>query len=120
MEILAAIFIGIGVVELYAWLPMITYRLLERAIQRLPERYHERCREEWKAYLDSLPNTLVRFVHGCSYMVSYVSIYRDELVQVLKRVIDLVDRVKVLVSMVHVAEVLLDKTCEPEYYKRVA
>jgi hypothetical protein len=66
MEILVSIAVTLGVTELYAWLPIVGDKLLERAIQRLPETYQERCREDWKANLDSLPNTFIRFIHACS------------------------------------------------------
>jgi hypothetical protein len=121
MEILVSIAIAIGIIELYAWLPIVNDKLLERAIQRLPESDQERCREDWKANFDSLPDaSLVRFIHACSYTFAHVPHYRDELLDALNLVIKLIDLVNAMISMTKVLDVLLEKTCETDYRRRVA
>jgi hypothetical protein len=68
MELVISVVIGILVVEAYAWLPKISEWLIERAVQRLRSEDQDRCREEWKAGLDALPNTVIRLVHALSYL----------------------------------------------------
>lgn len=67
MELVIAIVVGVLVSEAYAWLPKILDWLIERAVSRLPTSDQERCREEWNANLDALPNTIVKFVHALSF-----------------------------------------------------
>ena len=67
MELIISIVIAFLVVEVYAWLPKISARLLERAVCRLRAEDQERCREEWKAGLNDLPNTIAQLVHALSY-----------------------------------------------------
>jgi hypothetical protein len=66
VELIDSLLIALVVVELYAWLPRISEWLLDLAVRRIRTEEKERCREEWKAQLDSLPNTLVRLVHALS------------------------------------------------------
>jgi hypothetical protein len=68
MELVISIVIGILIVEAYAWLPKISEWLIERAVQRLRSEDQDRCREEWKAGLDALPNTVIKLVHALSYL----------------------------------------------------
>ena len=42
--------------------------IIERAVQRLRSEDQDRCREEWKAGLDALPNTVIKLVHALSYL----------------------------------------------------
>jgi nitrate reductase assembly molybdenum cofactor insertion protein NarJ len=67
MELLIPIVVGILVYEAYAWLPKISEWLIERAVYRLPAEDQDRCREEWKANLDTLPNTVVKLLHALSF-----------------------------------------------------
>jgi hypothetical protein len=68
MELVISVVIVILVVEAYAWLPKISEWLIERAVQRLRSEDQDRCREEWKAGLDALPNTVIQLVHALSYL----------------------------------------------------
>jgi hypothetical protein len=67
MELVISAIIGLLVCEVYVWLPKISDWLLERAVCRLQPETQERCREEWKAYLNDLPNTVVKLIHAVSY-----------------------------------------------------
>jgi hypothetical protein len=58
MELLISIIVGVLIVEIYAWLPQISSWLIRRAVDRLRAEDKERCREEWNAQLDALPNTV--------------------------------------------------------------
>ena len=48
--------------EFYVWLPALSGKLLNRAVDRLPSSLQERYREEWQAHLDGTPNSLWRLV----------------------------------------------------------
>src|SRR5271165_4733135 len=77
MELVISIVIGILVVEAYAWLPKTSEWLTERAVLRLRSEDQDRCREEWKAGLDALPNTVIRLVHALSYLGAAQKINAD-------------------------------------------
>lgn len=66
MELMISVVIGILIVEAYAWLPKLSEWLIDRAVQPLRSEDQDRCREEWSAGLDALPNTLIRLVHALS------------------------------------------------------
>lgn len=66
MELVISVVIGILIVEAYAWLPKISEWLIEWAVQRVRSEDQDRCREEWKADLDALPNSIFKFVHALS------------------------------------------------------
>lgn len=83
MELLISIIIGLVTVELYAWLPKLVDSLLERAVCALPESDQERCREEWKANLAALPNTLLRAIHAFSFLVNAHQIERERVSEIL-------------------------------------
>jgi hypothetical protein len=68
MELVISVVVGILIVEAYVWLPKISEWLIERAVQRLRSEDQDRCREEWKAGLDALPNTAIKLVHALSYL----------------------------------------------------
>src|SRR5580704_13744526 len=68
MELVISVVIGILIVEAYVWLPKISEWLIERAVQCLRSEDQDRCREEWKAGLDALPNTVIKLVHAFSYL----------------------------------------------------
>jgi hypothetical protein len=68
MELVISIVIGILMVEAYAWLPKLSEWLIDKAVQPLRNEDRDRCREEWKAGLEALPNTLIRLVHALSYV----------------------------------------------------
>jgi hypothetical protein len=68
MELVISVIVGILIVEAYVWLPKISEWLIERAVQRLRSEDQDRCREEWKAGLDALPNTVIKLVHALSYL----------------------------------------------------
>jgi hypothetical protein len=68
MELLISILIGVGIMEAYAWLPVVCRWLLESAVSGLPTEIQGRCREEWTEGLETLPNTAVRLVHALSYI----------------------------------------------------
>ena len=81
MDFLASTLASIGVslvlVEVYAWLPKASERLLHIAVRILPLEERERCREEWSAALSELPNTVVRLWHAASFLVAARRIRAD-------------------------------------------
>jgi hypothetical protein len=77
VELVASVVLAVIVVELYAWLPRISEWLLELAVRQLRAEDRERCREEWKAQLDNLPNTVVRLVHALSLTAAATQINMD-------------------------------------------
>jgi hypothetical protein len=77
MELVISVVLAILVVEAYAWLPKISEWLTERAVLRLRSEDQDRCREEWKAGLDALPNTVIRLVHALSYLGAAQKINAD-------------------------------------------
>ena len=60
MELIVSILAGVIIIEVYAWVPYFSKWLLERTVRRVCVEDQERCREEWYADLDALPNTLVK------------------------------------------------------------
>ncbi len=72
MELVISVVIGILIVEAYVWLPKISEWLIERAVQCLRSEDQDRCREEWKAGLDALPNTVIKLVHAFSILALHV------------------------------------------------
>jgi hypothetical protein len=68
MELVISIVIGILIVEAYAWMPKISGLLIEREVQRLRREDQNRCREEWRAGLDALPNSVAKLIHALSYL----------------------------------------------------
>jgi hypothetical protein len=68
MELVISVVVGILIVEAYVWLPKISEWLIERAVQCLRSEDQDRCREEWKAGLNALPNTAIKLVHALSYL----------------------------------------------------
>jgi len=74
MELVISLLVGVLLVELYSWLPMISAWLLELAIQHLPAEIQERFREEWQAHLNDFPNSLMKMTHALSYMTAIIRI----------------------------------------------
>jgi hypothetical protein len=64
MEIVISLLIGILIMEGYAWLDAFAKWLLERAVSQISAEDQERCREEWKADLDAMPNTAWKLVYA--------------------------------------------------------
>jgi hypothetical protein len=77
MELVISIGVGVVLIELYAWLPAITNWLLERAVRRLRPEVQEHWREDWRANLDTFPNTLVKLLHAVSYVHGASTINAD-------------------------------------------
>jgi hypothetical protein len=50
--------IGVIIMEGYAWLDALATKLLDRAVQQVSAEYRDRCREEWRADLATMPNSL--------------------------------------------------------------
>lgn len=67
MELVISVVVGVLIVEAYVWLPKVSEWLIERAVQRVRSEDQDRCREEWKAGLDALPNTAIKLAHALSY-----------------------------------------------------
>jgi hypothetical protein len=42
--------------------------VIEREVQRLRREDQIRCREEWRAGLDALPNSVAKLIHALSYL----------------------------------------------------
>jgi hypothetical protein len=53
--------------EVQDWLPVMSRRLIDRAVDRLPASERPRYREEWYAHLDEYPGKLGKMLHagGC-------------------------------------------------------
>jgi hypothetical protein len=64
MEILISVFIGVLIMEGYAWLEDFAKWLLERAACQVSAEERDRCREEWNADLDAMPNSVVKVVYA--------------------------------------------------------
>lgn len=79
MELAISIALGILMVEAYAWLPKISAWLIERAVSRLPAEDQARCREEWKASLDALPNSGMKLLHALSFRCAADRINADSI-----------------------------------------
>lgn len=67
MELIVSVLAGFLIVEVYSWLPCLSKWLLERAVRRVRAEDRDRCREEWNADLDALPNTMVRIFYAFRY-----------------------------------------------------
>jgi hypothetical protein len=90
MELLISIIVGVAIIEAYAWLPAACQWLLETAVCNLPTEDQERCREEWKADLETLPNTGVRLAHALTYILAARTITaetREETLEQLDEVV---------------------------------
>jgi hypothetical protein len=68
MDLLISGIVGIIIMEAYAWLPLISNWLLDRAVKQLRQQDQDRCREEWMAGLAALPNTFARLFHAISFI----------------------------------------------------
>jgi hypothetical protein len=77
MELLISIVVAAGAIEVYAWLPIICQRLVEFAVSGLPTEDQERCREEWTANLEALPNSALRISHALSFILAARRIAAD-------------------------------------------
>jgi hypothetical protein len=77
MELLITVLVGLAIMEVYAWLPRLSLWLVDRAVSKLPSDDQERCREEWKAALEALPNTTVRLLHALSFHWAALRITSD-------------------------------------------
>jgi hypothetical protein len=53
--------------EIVDWIPTIAHRIVDRAVNRLPEQERSRYREEWYAHIDDCPGKLGKLWHaaGC-------------------------------------------------------
>jgi hypothetical protein len=77
ISVIVAIVVGVLIVEIYAWLPKISKWALERAVRRLPAEERERCREQWTADLDGLPDTTVKLIYGFGCFIAAHRITAD-------------------------------------------
>jgi hypothetical protein len=67
MELIVSVLAGFLIVEVYSWLPYLSNWLLERAVRRVRAEDRDRCREEWNADLDALPNTMIKIFYALRY-----------------------------------------------------
>lgn len=67
MELAISIVVGVLLIEVYAWLPKISEWLIDRAVFKLLPEDQARCREEWKAGLEALPNSGAKLLHAFSF-----------------------------------------------------
>jgi hypothetical protein len=87
MELLISIALGVLLVEAYAWVPQISEWLIERFVsQLLAKEDQARCREEWKASLDALPNSLAKLLHALSFVFAPERINADSVEAKLERI----------------------------------
>jgi hypothetical protein len=68
MELLISGLVSIIIMEAYAWLPRLSHRLLDRAVRRLRKRDRDRCRQEWIAGPEALPNTFAKVFHAIRFV----------------------------------------------------
>ena len=64
MEIVISVLIGVLIMEGYAWLDAFSKWLLERAVRQISPEDQDRCREEWSADLNAMPNTAVKLFYA--------------------------------------------------------
>jgi hypothetical protein len=82
MEILISLFIGIFLMELYAWLDPLAKWLVERVAKELPEDRQAEFTEQFMADLATLPNSVAKVYFAfrdCTMAAEtiYQSVYRD-------------------------------------------
>jgi hypothetical protein len=74
MEYLVGLILGIvGKIvnnEIEAWAPLISKRIIEKAVRCLPQYEQERFREEWLAHLDECPSSVSRLWHAIGCILS--------------------------------------------------
>jgi hypothetical protein len=102
MEFVVSVLVGLLLMEVYAWLPSISMWLLERFVRQVVLEQRARCREEWKAGLDAMPNTMWRFLHALSFAFAAKSINADffesNCLEIDSEIADLTSRVRALVE----------------------
>jgi hypothetical protein len=64
LMIIEEILVKLAVDEIKAWLPILSHKLLNFAISRLPEEERKRYVEEWGAHLMDIPGDLSRLVYS--------------------------------------------------------
>lgn len=65
LALLGAVATGILKDEAVAWLPRLTQKLLNIAVERLPENPRERYREEWSAHINEMPGNISKLLVSC-------------------------------------------------------
>lgn len=60
MELIISIILGMMLMEAYAWIPKISNWLLDRAVRKIHADEQQRCREEWSADLNAIPDGMVK------------------------------------------------------------
>ena len=74
MGLMLSILAGLLIYEAYAWLPNLSNWLIEWAVRRLPHDDQERYREEWRANLRDVPNSMAKLIHAASHVIHAGSI----------------------------------------------
>ena len=81
MEILISILIGFAIMECYAWSNSFSKWLLERAARQIEDSDRERCREEWTADLEAMPNTIFKLIFAVqSFRASTVKSINSDII----------------------------------------
>jgi hypothetical protein len=70
MDLLIALVASLLRAEFYAWMPRLSEWLIEREISRLVPGLQDRYREEWKASLCDIPNSVTKVVHALSFVLA--------------------------------------------------
>jgi hypothetical protein len=70
MDLLIAFIASLLRAEFYAWMPRLSEWLIEREISRLVPELQDRYREEWKASLYDIPNSVTKVVHALSFVLA--------------------------------------------------
>lgn len=60
MELIISIILGMMLMEAYGWIPKISNWLLDRAVRKIHADEQQRCREEWSADLNAIPDGMVK------------------------------------------------------------
>jgi hypothetical protein len=91
MELVISIAIAVALAEAYVWLPKVAEWLVEYAVSQLQSEDQARCREEWKAAIDRLPNSGVKVLHAFSFSFAARSINNDSMRAKLEQIGDELD-----------------------------
>jgi hypothetical protein len=69
ITILAGVFAVLLSNEASAWLPVLSKRLLARAVRKLPEELRARYEEEWEAHALEIPGELSKIINSISMQI---------------------------------------------------
>jgi exopolysaccharide production protein ExoY len=74
--------------EFKSWAPWLVSSILAVAVRTLPPSRRERCEEEWKSHVDTLPGDLSKLIVACGFVFAAWRIAAEPLL-VTKRAVDI-------------------------------